>query len=154
MGMHPTAQSETTVENMANNSNFRITVAAFLALHRLDFPLQVQRAHLANGGFLQMAVPPVHGVLPTMIAKSAGKYKTPCEIPCLPRDRDGQVAGLLKIAADAGAQIFGLADVKDFILRALHKIKARPGRKSLYFFTNRFRFVVFFSRHILILTSL
>ena len=143
--MHPTAQSERTVENMADNSNFRITVASFLALNRLDFPLQVQRAHLANGGFLQMAVPPVHGVLSTMIAKSAGKYKTPCEIPCLPRDRDGQVAGLLKIAADPGAQIFSFTDVKDFVRRTLHKIKARPGRKTLYLFTNCFRFVAFFS---------
>lgn len=101
-----------------------------------------------------MAVPPVHGVLPTMIAKSARKYKTSCEIPCLPRDRDGQVAGLLKIAADPRAQIFSFTDVKDFVCRTLHKIKAGPGRKALYLFTNRSRFVVFFSGHIFILTSL
>jgi hypothetical protein len=61
---------------------------------------------------------------------------------------------LLKITADSGAEIVGFADVKDFIGRPFHKVKAGAGGQALYFLPNRHEFVTCLSGHITMLTSL
>ncbi len=54
---------------------------------------------------------------------------------------------MLEITSDAGAEIFGLSDVEDLFGRAFHEVKARAGRKALYFFADCLEFIERFLWH-------